>query len=443
MIQRLKIKFIAINMTFVMLVMFLLLGSFFVSEYKNEKQQIAYNLELSVEKQGDFRPSIGGRPEDNKEENSDLSLIPLTKVMPTFTVEVDENGNLVHVEDSHVHVENITVNQAVKEVLSSQKETGMLRDISLRYRVKKQGNTSVIAFLDVSLSDTYLRGVFCKLLLVLFVGFLVFLMISMYLAKITVRPVEKAWNRQKQFIADASHELKTPLTVILTNLDIIEAHKEDTILAQQKWIVNTKKEADRMKQLLEDLLFLAKSDASSMPVIKQEIDFSYVVLGTTLLFESIAYESQIQLEEEIEEDIFIMGDEKQLKQLVAILLDNACKYSRNGRVNVTLKRIQEKILLEVKNEIKYEEDLIPKEDIEHIFERFYRVDKSRARKEGGYGLGLSIALTIVENHHGKIKVKSSMDEGTVFSISFPVKGDGRNGSAHKADISIWKRFSKE
>lgn len=425
MIQRLKIKFIVINMTFVMLVMFLLLGSFFVSEYKNEKQQIAYNLELSVEKRGDFRPSISGRPEDNKEENRDLSLIPLTKVMPTFTVEVDENGNLVHVEDSHVHVENITVNQAVKEVLSSQKETGRLRDISLRYRVKKQGNTSVIAFLDVSFSDTYLRGVFCKLLLVLFVGFLIFLMISMYLAKITVRPVEKAWNRQKQFIADASHELKTPLTVILTNLDIIEAHKEDTILAQQKWIVNTKKEADRMKQLLEDLLFLAKSDASSMPVIKQEIDLSYVVLGTTLLFESIAYESQIQLEEEIEEDIFIMGDEKQLKQLVAILLDNACKYSRNGRVDVTLKRIQEKILLEVKNEIKYEEDLILKEDIEHIFERFYRVDKSRARKEGGYGLGLSIALTIVENHHGKIKVKSSMEEGTVFSISFPVKGDGR------------------
>lgn len=425
MIQKLKIKFIAINMTFVMSVMLILLGIFFISEYKNEKQQMEYNLELSVEKQGDFRPSIGGKPEDNKAENGDLSLIPLTKFMPTFTAEVDENGNLVHVEDSHVHVENTIVNQAVKEVLSSKKEMGMLCDISLKYRIKKQGDTSVIAFLDVSLSNTYLRGLFYKLLLVLFVGFLVFLAISMYLAKITVQPVEKAWNRQKQFIADASHELKTPLTVILTNLDIIESHEKDTILGQKKWIINTKKEADRMKQLLEDLLFLAKSDASSMPIIKQEIDFSYLVLGTTLIFESIAYESQIQLEEEIEEDIFMMGDEKQLKQLVAILLDNACKYSRNGRVDVVLRKVQDKILLEVKNKVKYEEDVIPQEDIEHIFERFYRVDKSRARKEGGYGLGLSIALTIVKNHQGKIKVKSSMEEGTVFSISFPVKGESR------------------
>lgn len=425
MIEKLKIKFIAINMTFVISVMLILLGVFYMSEYKNEKQQMEYNLELSVEKQGDFRPSIGDKPEDNKAENSDLSLIPLTKVMPTFTVEIDENGNLVHVEDSHVHVENTVVNQAVREVLSSEKETGILRDISLKYRIKNQGNTFVIAFLDMSLSDTYLRGLFCKLLLVLFVGFLVFLIISMYLAKITVQPVEKAWNRQKQFIADASHELKTPLTVILANLDIIDAHKEDTILGQQKWIINTKKEADRMKQLLEDLLFLAKSDASSMPIIKQEIDFSYLVLGTTLLFESIAYESQIQLEEEIEEDIFMMGDEKQLKQLIAILLDNACKYSRNGQVDVVLRKVQDKILLQIKNKVKYEEDVIPQEDIGHIFERFYRVDKSRARKEGGYGLGLSIALTIVKNHQGKIKVKSSMEEGTVFSISFPVKGESR------------------
>ncbi len=431
MIQKLKIKFIAINMTFVMFVMLILLGSFFISEYKNERQQIEYNLELSVEKQGDFRPSIGANPEDNREENSELSLIPLTKFMPTFTVEVDEDGNLVHVEDSHVHVENEIVNQAVKEVLDSDKEVGMLRDISLRYRIKKQQNMSVIAFADLSFSNTYLKEVFFKLLLVLFVGFLVFLAISMYLAKIIVRPVEKAWNRQKQFIADASHELKTPLTVILTNLDIIEAHKEDTILGQQKWIVNTKKEADRMKQLLEDLLFLAKSDASVMPVIKQEIDLSYLVLGTTLLFESIAYESKIQLEEEIEEDIFMFGNEKQLKQLVAILLDNACKYSKNGRVDVKLRRVQEKILLEVKNKIKYEEDVIPQEDIGHIFERFYRVDKSRARKEGGYGLGLSIARTIVDNHQGKIKVKSSMEEGTVFSISFPVKGESRKGLSYR------------
>lgn len=436
MIQKLKNKFILINMVFVIAVMLVLLSTFFISEYNNEKQQMEYNLELSLENNGDFRLSIEENPKKQEElkmqgkqpKEDGSSLVQLTKVMPTFTVEVDKNGTIVHIEDSHVDIDESTVKKAVKEALQTGKSSGTMEEMSLKYKIKTEDGTSIVAFLDTSLSDIYLRGIAIKLVLVFVAGCIIFLGISVYLAKITVKPVEEAWKRQKQFIADASHELKTPLTVILTNLDIIAAHKEDTILQQKKWLKNTKEEANRMKQLLEDLLFLAKSDAAVMPIAKQQIDFSYLVLGTTLLFESIAYENKIQLEEKVDDDIVINGDEKQLKQLVAILVDNACKYGQNGRVDVTLQKKQDKILLEVKNSIKNEEDVLSKEEIEHIFERFYRVDQSRARKQGGYGLGLSIASAIVKHHGGKIKVRSSIEEGTVFCVSFATIKNSTNAN---------------
>ncbi len=411
MIKKLKIKFIAINMFFVVTIMLLLLGGFFVLECNNERKQIEHNLQLFVERNGDFRPAIG---EEKKPRMS------VTKIIPTFIVEVDEKGNITQVRDRQVEVESTVVNRAVALVLNAGEEKGILENFSLEYRMEKRESGSIIVFTDVSFSQKYLRELMIRLLILFFAGILVFFIISICLAKFAVQPVERAWNRQKQFIADASHELKTPLTIILTNLDIMEAHREEKIAEQQKWFLNTKEEAKRMRHLLEDLLFLAKSDAASMPIARQEVDFSYLVLGSALLFESIAYENKIQLNEDIEQNIFMFGEENQLRQLVGILLDNACKYAKGGRVDVVLRKVQDKVLFEVRNTVADVQDLIPKEEIENIFERFYRVDKSRARTEGGYGLGLSIAKMIVKNHQGKIKVRSDMEVGTVFSIKFPI-----------------------
>jgi two-component system sensor histidine kinase CiaH len=205
-------------------------------------------------------------------------------------------------------------------------------------------------------------------------------------------------------------------TVILANTDIILSHKEDSINNQIKWINYIKAEAERMTTLVNDLLFLAKIDSNKNEVIFSKIDLSDIVWNCVLPFESIAFEEKKIIDSEIASDIFINGNSTRLKQLIFILIDNAMKYSNGkGHINVILTKTQDKINLSVNNT----GEPIPKEKIIHLFERFYRVDESRARKKDGYGLGLAIAKTIVDAHHGKITVRSSETEGTTFTVSFP------------------------
>lgn len=175
-------------------------------------------------------------------------------------------------------------------------------------------------------------------------GLIAFWAISIFLANLALRPVEKAWEQQKRFVADASHELRTPLTVILANIGILLSHRKDTIEKQYKWVENTQAEASRMKKLVDDLLFLAKLDAVQKPVQQTELNFSDIVWSSLLPFEPIAYEQGIEVSSEIDPDISLNGDAGQLKQLVAILLDNACKYAgQNGKVTLTLKTIRIKL----------------------------------------------------------------------------------------------------
>ncbi len=256
--------------------------------------------------------------------------------------------------------------------------------------------------------------------LLFLVALVLFFLLSLYLSRLALKPVEKAWQQQNQFIADASHELKTPLTVILANLDILSSHEDRTIQDQSKWLNNTKEEASRMKQLVENLLFLARSDAGVInDVIHSNtlVDFSNLVLKSTLIFESIAFENKVAMANEIENDIILNGCESQLKQVVSILLDNACKYAeKNGTIFIELKKSNHLAVLAVRNS----GEVISPIEQTHIFERFYRTDKSRVRKEGGYGLGLSIAKTIIEHHKGKISVVSDPSDGTIFTVSLPL-----------------------
>ena len=253
---------------------------------------------------------------------------------------------------------------------------------------------------------------------------LCFLLVSIFLARWALRPVETAWEQQNQFIADASHELKTPLTVILANLRILLSHKDATIREELQWVESTQEEAGRMKKLVENLLFLARSDARSTPMVYSTFSFSDLILGCLLTFEPVAFEQGVMIEDHISEDISLTGDASQIRQLVAILLDNACKYAGNAtggetddkKVTVTLVSENDRIRLTVHNTGK----AIPEEDLPHLFERFYRTDKSRARTDGGYGLGLAIAQTIAKNHRGKITVVSAENLGTSFTVTLPV-----------------------
>lgn len=236
--------------------------------------------------------------------------------------------------------------------------------------------------------------------------------ISILIANKAIKPVEEAYNSQKRFIADASHELKTPLAVVKTNIELLNANKEDTIQNQKKWIDYISFQTDRMSKLVNNLLYLAKADNNEELGIKTDFNISDVVMNQLLSFEAVLYENNLKLKCDVEENIKFNGNKEDISQLVGIFMDNAIKHSyKNSEIYAVLSEQKHKISLSVTNK----GETIPIEDIDKIFERFYRVDKSRTREKGGYGLGLSIAKSIVDKCNGKIKVRSE-NNLTTFSV---------------------------
>lgn len=238
-------------------------------------------------------------------------------------------------------------------------------------------------------------------------------LICLYIANRAVKPVEDSYNSQKRFIADASHELKTPLAVIKTNLEILKANKCESVESQGKWIEYISFQTDRMSKLVNDLLYLAKVDNNEVLGEKSEFNISDVIMNQLLSFEAIIYENSISLDYDIQEDIKFFGNKEGVNQVVGILLDNAIKHSYKGK-DIIVKLVENKG--EITFSITNYGEVIPEEDLNKIFDRFYRVDKSRSREKGGHGLGLSIAKTIVEKEGGNIKVISK-NNMTSFIVS--------------------------
>jgi len=409
-ILKLRRKFILINMTLVTLVLVIVFSSICYFSYQRIKEDSYEVMQRAIESRGDIKPpklEMGGQ----------LPRKPVP-ILPSFSVLVDENGKILSATRANVDVSEEVIAKITERVLDSGRQEGVLFDMRLRFLTKETPDGKRIAFADMGRELDMLTNLLLTLILVGLGGLTAFFLISLFLSAWALRPVEKAWEQQQQFVADASHELKTPLTVILTNIGILLSHRQDTIEQQAKWIEYTQTEANRMKTLVNDLLFLAKSDAAQMPLLQTRLNFSEAVLGCLLPFEPVAFEQGVVINSEITPDISLVGDEGQLKQLVVILLDNACKYAgENGTVKLKLERIKEHIFLSVNNT----GGTIPSEHLEHIFTRFYRADSSRYREQGGYGLGLSIAKTIVQNHRGRISVESNEKTGTTFTIWLPHK----------------------
>ena len=234
------------------------------------------------------------------------------------------------------------------------------------------------------------------------------ILISNVITKWITKPVQESFEKQKQFIADASHELKTPLSVIIASSEALEENPKE-----KKWIKNIKNEADRMNNLIIRLLDLATSEREIKDELKLE-NLSKIIELSVLTFEGKAFEKNIKLNYDIKENINYKINSNDIKQLIEILLDNAIKHSdKNEVININLFETNNQIILNVSN--KGEE--IPNGSEEKIFERFYRVDKSRNRDENRYGLGLAIAKNIVTNHNGMISAKSK-DGITTFKVIF-------------------------
>lgn len=246
-------------------------------------------------------------------------------------------------------------------------------------------------------------------------AFLIFLIFAVWFSGWAVKPVKEAWNRQRQFAADASHELKTPLTVIMSNAGLIAASLKPTDSEDKRRIAYIQAEAGRMKQLVEELLFLARSDAGRLTAEKTHLDLSFLIESCALNFEPVAFDQGKLIETDVEPDLMIDGEEAKLRQLAEILLDNACKYSEPGSmIRVSLNQSSEK---NTRFTVTSQGTPLIKEEQKQIFERFYRADPSRG-KTGGYGLGLAIAQEITRMHGGKIWAESDGEKGNSFIVEF-------------------------
>ena len=416
MLHRLRLKFILTNMLLVTVVLLAVFGALMISTARQLERESMAAMNLAL-RQGGIPPQLEVQMPDQGEREWRWAI-------PVFCVTVTEDGTLALGEGSQVKVSEETLAQAVQEVQETQVPSGTLRNLGLRFQEEQlpDGRTR-IAFSDLSWERASLTRLMISSLLIGAGALAVFFAISLFLARLSLKPVERAWTQQRQFIADASHELKTPLTVILANTGIMAAHPSATVSSQQKWLGYIQEEAQRMKVLVEDMLFLAKHDGTERPKDLQIVNFSDLVTGCVLRFESVAFERQVKLESQLQEGLFVSGEQDSLERLTMILLDNAVKYAgESGEVDATLSRRQERVVLTVRNT---GEPIAP-EHLPHLFERFYRADGSRSRKEGGYGLGLAIAQTIAESHRGQIEVRSSREEGTVFTVVLPgTHGEGK------------------
>lgn len=413
MLKQLRWKFVLINMILVTLVLTIVFAAVLAFSYRRLEMESTQAMERVLRSGNtDFpkREIGGGKPPNEKE--------PPKTMTAAFYVELNADGAVKNVFDENVTVTNeAALDAIVANVLAQERSSGTVRGESLRFLI--QGNR--IAFADRTNEIESLTSLLETSALVGFFGLLAFFGISLFLARWALRPIEKSWRQQRQFVADASHELKTPLTVILANMGIVLSHREETVQSQIKWLEYTQAEASRMKELVGSLLFLAQADDMQEALALSEVNFSDVVWSSVLPFESVAFEQNKTLASDIANNVVIRGNEDRLRRLTAILLDNAIKYSDEcGTITLRLQKAQDKALLTVHNTGAQ----IPAGQLSHIFERFYRVDGSRTREKGGYGLGLSIAQSIVQSHHGRISVQSGK-QGTIFTVSLPAGGAAR------------------
>lgn len=300
-------------------------------------------------------------------------------------------------------------------VEADDREYGKLPEEHLRFLKDHTAPDGTVryAFGDTYSEEQSLQRQITASLLIGVGAFLIFLVFAVWFSGWAVRPVENAWKRQRQFAADASHELKTPLTVILSNAGLVAASSALTDSEDKRRIGYIQAEAGRMKQLVEELLFLARSDAGRLSAEKTRLDLSFLIESCALTFEPVAFDQGKQIETDVEPDLMIDGEEQKLKQLAEILLDNACKYSEPGStIRVNLKRAAEK---KIRFTVASQGTPLTKEEQKQIFERFYRADPSRG-KTGGYGLGLAIAQEVVRMHGGKIWAESDGEKENRFIV---------------------------
>ena len=407
MIKKLRRKFVAICMILVTLILAVVFCSLYVTMERNI-ENLSHQVLRRVIQEDTPLPPVGGAPEFGMDFGGDRVVLPYFTVHLWGDTAYVTGGTYANLEDTQ------ELQSILNECLSMPEKEGELTGYRLRYLRQENGLYQKIAFVDMSMEVSILRNMMGPYILVIALSLTLLLFVAILLSRWATRPVEKAWAQQKQFLSDASHELKTPLTVILSNAELLDAAPLEDRPA--RWTDNIHSEATRMKALVEEMLTLARADNMTHAAPFETVSLSEVAYGCALAFEPVAFENGKTLEYQITEDAVVFGDQEKLRQLLSILLDNAIKYGApGGTISVLLQKADRHLSLTVSNP----GDPIPPEQLSHLFERFYRADASRG-EQTGFGLGLSIAASIAQEHQGSLRAESD-ERSTRFIFTMPLK----------------------
>ena len=417
MLNRYRWRFVAVNMSLIALVLALTLMMqgihIYRSEYNDLRKTMALILEPWRYADADFRPQWDQADWPPKEEAPvlDQDAVGDEQIVTVFYNRDSGALSLLPLAQS---CDRDAVSRAAMDAAQRTEEFGLLPEHRMFYT--KQGSDSVVKIVlaDASFLDSRVRRSVLMLLGVYALALGLLFLISLWLSKLAARPMERAMEMERQFVADISHDLKTPITVVLANDSILKDSPDATVGEQMQWIDSTGDAARGMMHLVEQMLTLSGLEAAERTVEKHPVSLSALAEKSVLQFESLAYDRGVTLEDDMEEGVSVLADEDGCMRILNGLIENALKYEPpGGSVRLELRREKKKAVLTVANP----GSRIAPEDLGHIFERFYRADKTRG-DHGGHGLGLPIVKQLCDSLGAEIKVRSDEDEGTVFTVSF-------------------------
>ena len=411
MIKKLRVKFVAILMLVVACLLGVSFGLFYTLTRQNLRTQSISMMQ-----------AIAANPLEPVLPDAQPQQVRL----PYFVLQMDKYGMITAINSGSFDLsDHAFLERIAQTALAGSETTGEIPEYNLRFcRVTASGVQSVI-FADTTSERQTLRSLARTGAGIGAVSLLAFFGLALLLARWAIRPVEAAWEQQKQFVADASHELKTPLTVILTNTELLQSGDFDEEHRRQ-FTDGIAAMARQMRALVESLLELARMESGRSLPDAAPLDLSELTGDAALVFEAALYERGLTLETQIEQGITVMGDAQQLRQLVEIYLDNACKYASGGTVTVVLRRCGHAACrLSVANE----GEPLTDAQLRDVFKRFYRADAARTRT-GSFGLGLSIAQAVAAAHHGRVWAESR-DGVNAFFTEIPTAANHEKQQEHR------------
>ncbi|MBS6194860.1 MAG: HAMP domain-containing histidine kinase [Clostridiales bacterium] len=406
MIKKLRIKLIAASMASLFLVLFVIGGMVGILNYRKIVRDADRILEILEENAGSFPKMFHGN-----RKNDQMGMSPeIPYESRYFSVLLDEKGSIILVDTSKtVSIDTEEAIEYASEVWEKEREKGFLE--AYRYwRCSYNGEVRII-FLDCRRQLDDFQNFLFTTFAVSTIGLLSVFALMVYLSARIVKPFSDNYEKQKRFITDAGHELKTPLTIIDADTEILEMD-----FGENEWLQDIQGQTKRLADLTNALVMLSRAEEGQNRNVKVEFPLSDMVEEVFHTFQAPAKVLEKSLTGIIAPMISMNGDEKAIRGLITILLDNAVKYTNErGQISVTLEKKKNRIYLSVFNTTEH----ISKEQISHLFDRFYRTDTSRNSQTGGYGLGLSIAAATVDSHRGKIIAETEDEKSLRITVIFP------------------------